>query len=184
VVSTGERGPAVIRRAFCVAVHREGRGRDDEARHSHEWRVLAGFWREKAVAGRVPSLISGVRRCENARRGIFAHYPRGVRARSERPSIPTRLRRPFFLALPEGAGGTFSDGILAGRPSLRVRRRIDGGAPDAGCARASMRRVRGASPARAISAVLPVPIAHSSHRSGVCPARTALGNNTYGCCTG
>ena len=36
------------------------------------------------------------------------------------------------------------------------------------------------SPARAISAVLTVPIAHSSHRSGVSPTGTALGNNTYG----
>jgi hypothetical protein len=44
----------------------------------------------------VPSLISACAAAKMLERGFFAHYPRGVRARSERPPlIPTRLRRPF-----------------------------------------------------------------------------------------
>jgi hypothetical protein len=60
-----------------------------------QWRVVTGFWREKAGAGRVPSLISACAAGRMFRGGDFARYPRGVRARSERPPIPTRLRRPF-----------------------------------------------------------------------------------------
>jgi hypothetical protein len=47
-----------------------GRCTEWQARHSREWRVLAGFWREKAGAGRVPSFISACATA-NARRGIF-----------------------------------------------------------------------------------------------------------------
>jgi hypothetical protein len=76
------------------------------ARHAREWRVLISFWPENTGAGCAPSLISGCA-AANARRGIFAHYPRGVRARSERPldSDAPSPPVPFFLALPEGAGG-------------------------------------------------------------------------------
>jgi hypothetical protein len=49
------------------------------------------FWREKTCAGWA-ILHIGVRRRENARRGIFAHCPRGVRALSEHPGP---LRRAF-----------------------------------------------------------------------------------------
>ena len=41
-----------------------------QARHSHEWRVLAGFWREKAGAGHVPPLISA---CAAERRLAMRH---------------------------------------------------------------------------------------------------------------
>jgi hypothetical protein len=72
------------------------------------WRVLAGFWREKAGAGRVPSFISACA-AANARKGYFralipwregalGAYPHN----SDAPSPPV----PFFLAPPEGAGGT------------------------------------------------------------------------------
>jgi hypothetical protein len=46
-----------------------------EARHSREWCVLAGFWREKAGAGRVPSFISG---CAVAKmlEGVFSRIIR------------------------------------------------------------------------------------------------------------
>ena len=87
-----EPGPALVGRGYAL---RRVSGRGGTARHAREWRVLAGFWREKASAGRVPSLISACAAAD-ARRGIFAHYPCGVRACAGRPpSIPTRLRRPF-----------------------------------------------------------------------------------------
>jgi hypothetical protein len=46
-----------------------------QAPHSREWRVLAGFWREKAGAGRVPSFISG---CAAAKmlEGVFSRIIR------------------------------------------------------------------------------------------------------------
>ena len=55
----------------------------------------------------------GGRRCENARKGFFRAFPVGVRARSERPldSDAPSPPVPFFLKQPEGAGGTFPDGI-------------------------------------------------------------------------
>jgi len=59
------------------------------------WRVLAGFWPEKARAGGVVSLIS-VCAAANARKGYFRALIPCVRARSEGiPTTPTRLRRPF-----------------------------------------------------------------------------------------
>jgi hypothetical protein len=43
----------------------------------------------------VPSLISGCAAAKMFRGEDFAHYPRGARAHSERPLIPTRPSRPF-----------------------------------------------------------------------------------------
>ena len=76
----------------------------------------------------MPSLISGCAAAKMLERGIFVHYPRGVRARSERPldSDAPSPPVPFFLAPPEGAGGTFSDGI-SNKAVLVGARRIDGG---------------------------------------------------------
>jgi hypothetical protein len=135
----------------------------------------------------VLSFISGCA-AANARRGYFGHCLRGVRARSERPldSDAPSPPVPFFAySNGKGAGGTFSDGISK-KAVLVGTRRIDGGHDagfTAGCASgldASRRSGIRSRLRRAISAVLPVPIAHSSHRSGVCPTGTALGNNTYG----
>jgi hypothetical protein len=71
-------GKPVVRQAMADAVRVgriSGRGRNATARHSHEWRVLAGFWREKAGAGRVPSFKSG---CAAAKmlEGVFSRIIR------------------------------------------------------------------------------------------------------------
>jgi len=76
------------------------------AHHAREWRVLAGFWREKAGAGRVPSFISG---CAAAKmlEGVF----RALSAWREGAlgSIPPIPRRAFaarsLLSCTAGGGG-------------------------------------------------------------------------------
>jgi hypothetical protein len=79
-----------------------GRGRNGLARHSREWRVLAGFWREKAGADRVPSLISACATA-NARKGNFAHYARW--REGALGATPLSDAPPFCPQL-KGAGGT------------------------------------------------------------------------------
>ena len=140
--------PSGSREAHGSGGRVSGFARNGTARHARKWRVLAGFWRKKAGAGCVPSLISACAAAD-ARRGYFLHCLRGVRARSERPldsdapSPPT----PFF-AQPEGAGGIPSDGIskkavldgarwINGGPLMQVSLRVGRAA--------SMRRVGSAS---------------------------------------
>jgi hypothetical protein len=55
----------------------------------------------------VPSFISGCAAVKMLEAGIFARCRRGVRARSEDPLFRRASSPlvPFFLALPEGAGG-------------------------------------------------------------------------------
>jgi hypothetical protein len=85
----------------------EGRG---EARPSNEWRVLAGFWLEKAGAGRVPFRISAVHRRDDVRRGRLRALSRSVRRARSVPTIPTPLAaRSFPAADIEGTGGTPPD---------------------------------------------------------------------------
>ena len=73
-VMSQERRPLGLREAHGSG-RASGLARNATARHSHEWRVLAGFWREKAGAGRVPSFKSG---CAAARmlEGVFSRIIR------------------------------------------------------------------------------------------------------------
>jgi hypothetical protein len=95
-----------------------------KARHSDEWRVLAGFWREKGGAGRVHSACSACTAGTMFRRERFRALSRGVRALGGSPHYSDATSPPVPSSAPKHGGS----GRHPRTRRLVAARRASGGA--------------------------------------------------------